>query len=118
MLSLREPEWVASSEVGELEYANHEVDPLTLIILTEADGEFYKIKVPLHLLRPTPTCRSQLTSLWKSWNKRTLLEMPSGRLMKLSRFWLLLSHCPFKSRDQYVANREQSGEEGLKRIPI
>ena len=32
-----EPERVASSEVGELEYANHEVDPLPLIILTEAD---------------------------------------------------------------------------------
>ena len=32
-----EPEQIASSEAGELEYVNHEVNPLPLIILTETD---------------------------------------------------------------------------------
>ena len=61
-----EPEQIASSEAGELEYVNHKVDPLPFIILTEADGEFYKIMVPtptLHLPWPTPICWSQLMTL-------------------------------------------------------
>ena len=36
-------EQVVSSKAGELEYANHKVDLLPLLILTEADGESYRI---------------------------------------------------------------------------
>ena len=116
-----EPKWIASSKAGELEYVNHKVNPLPLIILTEANREFYRIKVStpmLHLPWPIPTCWSQLMTLWKSWDKKMPPEMLSRRPMRPSRSWLLRSHCPFKSRDQCMASREQSGERVLKRIPI
>ena len=45
-----EPEQIAPSEAGELEYANHKVNPLPLIILTEVYREFYRIKIPTPML--------------------------------------------------------------------